>query len=75
MEATDGTFSPSDLAANEAKLRDPHNPTDNINNFLCIHIGALATANLLPFSDSQKSSFSSKGSPNAIFTVTGSTYG
>ena len=44
MKATVGTFSPSDLAANEAKLRDPYNPTDNINDFLSTHIGAHATA-------------------------------
>ena len=55
MEATVGT-SPFDLAASEAKLRDPNNPTYNINNFHSIHISAHATAaaNLQPFSDSHK---------------------
>ena len=69
MEATVGT-SPFDLAASEAKLRDPNNPTYNINNFHSIHISAHATAaaNLQP-------SKSLKSSPYAIFTVNGSTYG
>ena len=63
MKATVGTFSPSDLAANEAKLRDPYNPTDNINDFLSTHIGAHATAaaNLQPFSDSNKVKFLLEG--------------
>ena len=63
MEATVGTFSPSNHAANEAKLRDPYNPTDNINNFLSTHIGAHATAaaNLQPFSDSNKVKFLLEG--------------